>query len=63
MTPGSTEHALLERNMVDRELSNQIYDPKSFRKINKNLQQIYKTKLDTKDHIHVHEPGDHIQKT
>ncbi len=63
MTPGSTEHALLERNMVDRELSSQIYDPKLLQEDQQKFTTDLQNKLDKKDHIHVHEPGDHIQKT
>jgi len=63
MTPGSTEHALLERNMVDRELSAQVYNPKLLQEDQQKFTDDLQQKLDTKDHIHVHEPGDHIQTT
>ena len=62
--PDISDSSLTNRREVDVELQRQPHDPKKYlehqEKFKKNLEQDLQT---SQTHIHVHDPGDHIQQT
>ena len=62
----STEKALFERGLVDREIKiNQIPDTKQYQQSQQEFTDNLEKQLKDREekHIHTHDPGDHIQQT